>query len=90
MTAADVFQISILSEKKMYPTSTLMTTSQLQQGDHAPVHLSQHELREDIMFCQVIDEDWSKTEHSTLWPCPSEEDKAAVLPPPRSSASARQ
>jgi len=44
MTSPDIFQISILSEEKMYPTSTLMTMPQLQQGNHAPVHLSQCEL----------------------------------------------
>lgn len=32
-------------------------------------------------FSQVIDEDWSKSEHTMLFPCSSEEDKAVVFPP---------
>lgn len=81
MTSADVFQISILSEKKcalqilQWPHRSyskeimLLCTYPYMSWGRAP------------RFSQVIDEDWPKSEHHMLCPRSSEEDKAAVLPP---------
>lgn len=46
--------------EKIYPTSTLMTTAQLQQGNHASVHIPQHEMEEGT---QVFDENFSKSQY---------------------------
>lgn len=49
--------------EKMYPTSTSITSSQLQQGNLAHVLIPQHQLGEGTQVFQVIDESWSKSQY---------------------------